>query len=140
VGLVLTDQGPKVLEFNVRLGDPETQAILPRMSSDLLDVLEGANPEWSDITTVNVVLAARGYPTDPQKGDEIKGINGGVGDDVLIFHAGTVAEGKKLFVNGGRVLNVVGMGLTIDSARDTAYEAADRIRWPGVQYRRDIAG
>ena len=139
-GLVLTGEGPKVLEFNVRLGDPETQAVLPRMRSDLVDVLEGAEPEWSDVCTVNVVLAAQGYPTAPQRGDEIKGLNGGLGEDVLVFHAGTAAEGRKLFVDGGRVLNVVGIGDTIDLARDRAYEAAERITWPGIEYRRDIAG
>lgn len=139
-GLVLTEEGPKVLEFNVRLGDPETQAVLPRMSSDFLDVLEGREPQWSDRCTVNVVLAARGYPTAPQKGDEIKGLNGGLGEDVIVFHAGTAAEGRKLFVNGGRVLNVVGVGDTIDMARDRAYEAAERISWPGMEFRRDIAG
>ncbi|MGH3651288.1 MAG: phosphoribosylamine--glycine ligase [Acidimicrobiia bacterium] len=139
-GLVLTEQGPKVLEFNVRLGDPETQAVLPRMTSDLVDVLEGERPEWSPLATVNVVLAARGYPTAPEKGAEIKGLNGGLPSDVLVFQAGTVAEGKKLFVDGGRVLNVVGKGETIDQARDRAYEAAEKITWPGVQYRRDIAG
>jgi phosphoribosylamine--glycine ligase len=138
-GLVLTESGPKVLEFNVRLGDPETQAILPRMSSDLVDVLEGQEPMWSDHFTVNVVLAAHGYPTAPEKGDEIRGLNGGLGEDVIVFHAGTVAEGGKLFVNGGRVLNVVGVGDTIDMARDRAYEAAEKITWPGVEYRRDIA-
>lgn len=137
-GLVLTDEGPKVLEFNVRLGDPECQAVLPRMTSDLVDVLEGATPEWTDVSTVNVVMAAHGYPTAPEKGDEIRGLNGDF-DDVIVFHAGTVAEGRKLFVNGGRVLNVVGMGPTVDSARDRAYAAVERISWPGVQYRRDIA-
>jgi phosphoribosylamine--glycine ligase len=139
-GLVLTEQGPKVLEFNVRLGDPETQAVLPRMTSDLVDVLEGARPEWSQLATVNVVLAARGYPTAPERGAEIKGFNGGLPGDVLVFQAGTVAEGKKLFVDGGRVLNVVGKGETIDQARERAYQAAEKITWPGVQYRRDIAG
>ena len=139
-GLVLTDEGPKVLEFNVRLGDPETQAVLPRMTGDLIDVLEGAAPQWSNLCTVNVVMAARGYPTAPQKGDEIKGLNGGLGEDVIVYHAGTVSEGKKLFVNGGRILNVVGLGDTIDMARDRAYGAAERITWPGVEFRRDIAG
>lgn len=138
-GLVLTDEGPKVLEFNVRLGDPETQAVLPRMTNDLLDVLEGASPKWSDMATVNVVLAARGYPTAPEMGDEIRGINGSQGEGVIVFHAGTAAEGKKVFVNGGRVLNVVGTGASIDEARDRAYAAAERITWPGVQFRRDIA-
>jgi phosphoribosylamine--glycine ligase len=138
-GLVLTAAGPRVLEFNVRLGDPEGQAVLPRLSNDLIDVLEGAEPQWSDICAVNVVLAARGYPTAPEKGAEIEGLDGGLPDDVMVFHAGTAAEGEKLFVNGGRVLSVVGTGPTVDVARDRAYAAAERIRWPGVQYRRDIA-
>ncbi len=138
-GLVLTEEGPKVLEFNVRLGDPETQAIMPRLSNDLLDVLEGATPEWSDLCTVNVVLAARGYPTSPEKGAEIRGLDGRLGEDVHVFHAGTVAEGKKLFVDGGRVASVVGVGEDMDMARDRAYEAVGRISWPGMQYRSDIA-
>lgn len=138
VGLVLTIDGPKVLEFNVRLGDPETQAVLPRMESDFVDVLEGATPFWSDLAAVNVVLAAKGYPTAPEKGAVIKGLNK-VPDDVIIFHAGTVREGKKTLVNGGRVLSVVGTGASVDEARDSAYEAADSIGWPGVQIRTDIA-
>lgn len=139
-GLVLTDDGPKVLEFNVRLGDPEAQAVLPRMSSDLVEVLEGAEPRWSDHCTVNVVLAARGYPTAPEKGAEIRGLDDRLGEDVIVFHAGTAVEGRKLFVDGGRVLSVVGVGGDLDMARDRAYEATERITWPGVQYRRDIAG
>jgi phosphoribosylamine--glycine ligase len=138
-GMVLTEDGPKVLEFNVRLGDPETQAIIPRLGNDLIDVLEGAEPEWATRSTVNVVLAARGYPTSPEKGAEIRGLDGRLGDDVIVFHAGTVAEGKKVFVDGGRVLGVVGVGEDVDMARDRAYEAAERISWPGMQYRRDIA-
>jgi phosphoribosylamine--glycine ligase len=138
-GLVLTNDGPKVLEFNVRLGDPETQAILPRMNSDLLDVLEGSEPIWANRFTVNVVLAAEGYPTHPQKGAEIRGLDGRLGEDVIVFHAGTVAEGKKVFVDGGRVLNIVGIGDDLDMARDRAYEAAEKITWPEMQYRRDIA-
>lgn len=138
-GLVLTDDGPRVLEFNVRLGDPETQAVLPRMTSDLVDVLEGATPTWSDDCTVNVVLAAQGYPTNPEKGARIKGLDRDLGEDVVVFHAGTLGEGKKIFVDGGRVLSVVGVGDDLDMARDRAYEAAGEIRWPGMQYRRDIA-
>jgi phosphoribosylamine---glycine ligase len=138
-GMVLTEEGPKVLEFNVRLGDPETQAIIPRLGNDLIDVLEGAEPEWTNHSTVNVVLAARGYPTSPEKGAEIRGLDGRLGEDVIVFHAGTVAEGKKVFVDGGRVLGVVGVGEDVDMARDRAYEAAERISWPGMQYRRDIA-
>ena len=136
-GLVLTAEGPKILEYNVRLGDPETQAVLPRMKSDLVDVLEGATPEWSDMATVNVVLAAKGYPDSPEKGAVIKGL-ANIPEDVLVFHAGTAREGKKLLVNGGRVLNLVGMGMTVDEARDKAYTAAEMIRWPGKQFRTDI--
>jgi phosphoribosylamine--glycine ligase len=137
-GLVLTAEGIKVLEFNVRLGDPETQAVLPRMSNDLVDVLDGATPEWSDIATVNVVLAAKGYPTAPEKGATIKGL-ANVADDVLVFHAGTARDGKRLLVDGGRVLSVVGIGPDLPSARDNAYTAAEGIRWPGMQMRTDIA-
>ena len=137
-GLVLTDTGPKVLEFNVRLGDPECQAILPRMKSDLVDVLEGASPEWSEMATVNVVLAAKGYPKAPETGAVIKGLNR-VPDDVIVFHAGTKRDGNKLLANGGRVLNLVGTGATVDQARDRAYEAVEAVRWPGVEFRTDIA-
>lgn len=138
-GLVLTDSGPKVLEFNVRLGDPETQAVLPRMTSDLVDVLEGATPEWSNMATVNVVMAARGYPTAPEKGAVIKGLDR-VPDDVIVFHAGTKRENGKLLVNGGRVLNLVGTGPSVGVAREAAYEAVERVAWPGVEFRSDIAG
>jgi phosphoribosylamine--glycine ligase len=137
-GLVLTDDGPKVLEFNVRLGDPECQAVLPRMTSDLVDVLEGASPEWMDMATVNVVLAAKGYPTAPEKGAVIKGLDR-VPDDVIVFHAGTKRDGSKLLVNGGRVLNLVGTGSTIGEARAKAYTAAETVAWPGVEFRTDIA-
>ncbi len=137
-GLVLTSDGPKVLEFNVRLGDPETQAVLPRLETDLVDVLEGAEPTWSDEATVNVVLAAKGYPTEPEKGGEIKGLSN-VSDDVLVFHAGTVRDGQKLLVNGGRVLNVVGRGPDVAAARTAVYDALGSISWPGMQHRTDIA-
>ncbi len=138
-GLALTSNGPQVIEFNVRLGDPEAQAILPRMTADLVDVLEGATPEWSDTAAVNVVLAAKGYPTAPEKGAVISGV-GSVPSDVITFHAGTRREGKRLLVDGGRVLNLVGTGATIVEARTRAYEAAKRVGWPGVQFRTDIAG
>lgn len=137
-GLVLTEEGPKVLEFNVRLGDPETQAVLPRMTSDLVDVLEGAEPTWSAQCTVNVVLAAAGYPIDPEKGARIQGLEH-LDDDVLVFHAGTRADGGNVMVDGGRVLNVVGTGESITVARDRAYAAVEGISWPGMQYREDIA-
>jgi phosphoribosylamine--glycine ligase len=137
-GLALTSEGPKVLEFNVRLGDPETQAIMPRLESDLVDLLEGKTPEWSDTATVNVVLAAEGYPEAPRAGSIIGGL-GDVPDGVHVFHAGTKREGKKLVVDGGRVLSLVGVGATLDEARDRAYAAADAVGWAGVQFRTDIA-
>ena len=136
-GLVLTDRGPRVLEFNVRLGDPETQAVLPRMKTDFIDVLEGATPTWSNIATVNVVLAAQGYPTAPGTGEVINGLDR-VPDDVLVFHAATKRDGKHLVVDGGRVLNVVGKGSSVALARERAYAAAAEIRWPGMQIRTDI--
>ncbi len=138
-GLVLTSDGPKVLEFNVRLGDPECQAVLPRMKSDLVDVLEGAVPEWSELATVNLVLAAAGYPTAPERGAVINGLSD-VPEDVIVFHAGSKKEGKRVVVNGGRVLNLVGTGASVAEARDRAYAAAERVTWPGAQFRSDIAG
>jgi phosphoribosylamine--glycine ligase len=137
-GLVLTAAGPQVLEFNVRLGDPETQVVLPRLESDLIDVLEGATPVWSDSATVNVVLAARGYPEAPERGDLIKGLDL-VPEDVLVFHGGTKRNDKRLSVDGGRVLNLVGVGPSIADARSRAYEAVSVVRWPGMQFRSDIA-
>lgn len=137
-GLALTEDGPKVLEFNVRLGDPETQAVLPRMRTDLIDVLEGATPEWEDTAAVNVVLAAPGYPEAPASGAVINGVDQ-VPDDVLVFHAGTRREGKRLLVNGGRVLNLVGTGSTLAQARGRAYQAVETIGWKGMQFRTDIA-
>jgi phosphoribosylamine---glycine ligase len=136
-GLVLTPEGPRVLEFNVRLGDPETQAVLPRLTTDLVDVLEGAEPAWSDSSAVNVVLAAEGYPEAPVTGEAIRGVTD-VPHDVHLFHAGTRREGKHLLVAGGRVLDVVGVGPTLEQARARAYEAVGAINWPGMQFRSDI--
>ncbi len=136
-GLVLTVDGPKVLEFNVRLGDPETQAVLPRLETDIIEVLEGAAPTWSEEATVNVVLAASGYPESPVGGDSIKGLDS-VPEDVLVFHSGTKRDGKRLLVDGGRVLNLVGTGTTVEQARNRAYEATSAVSWPGMQYRSDI--
>jgi len=136
-GLVLTRDGPKVLEFNVRLGDPETQAILPRMTSDLVDVLEGATPTWSESSSVNVVLAAEGYPEAPVKGATVKGLES-IPEDVLVFHAGTAADGKRIVVDGGRVLNLVGLGPNLQTARERAYAAVAGVTWPGIRYRTDI--
>ncbi len=143
-GLVLTEDGLRVLEFNVRLGDPETQVILPRLETDLVDMMEGAldgrltEPRWSARAAVEVVLAAEGYPESPVKGAVIPGLDG-LGDDILVFHAGTAREGSRTVVNGGRALNVVGLGDTVKGARARAYAAVDRVAWNGARYRTDIA-
>lgn len=148
VGLMLTAAGPMVLEFNCRLGDPETQVVLPRLESDLLVLLAGAASgslpdmlSWSDQTAVDVVLASEGYPESPIKGRTIQGVDAATAlDDVLVFHAGTRSEGGSLVTSGGRVLNVVGVGADQATARKRAYEAASSITFDGKQSRSDIAG
>jgi phosphoribosylamine---glycine ligase len=147
-GLMLTADGPKVLEFNVRFGDPETQAILPRLRSDLLDLLEAATIpgglraaelEWAPDTAVTVVLASRGYPESASAGDVITGLDG-VRPDVYVTHAGTARGGDGAVVTaGGRVLSVTALGADAPAARASAYAAADVIAFEGKQLRRDIA-
>ncbi|MDH3194654.1 MAG: phosphoribosylamine--glycine ligase [Acidimicrobiia bacterium] len=146
VGYVLTAKGPSVLEFNCRLGDPETQVVLARMQTDLVDLIDaaldgrvnGVSLEWSEMAAVNVVLAADGYPDNPVKGTLLKRLS--VPDDVTLFHAGTATnEDGGVIAAGGRVLNVVALGRSVDEARTLCYEAVDTIRWPGMQYRSDIA-
>lgn len=144
-GLILTSDGPQVLEFNCRLGDPETQVVLPRLETDLVDLIEAGvtgslgsvSCEWSPTAVVNVVLAAPGYPDQRQSGEAIH--LPPLDDGELIFHAGTTLEGKRLLTSGGRVLNAVGLGANRDEARRRAYRLADRIRFSGKQYRTDIA-
>ena len=147
-GLMITEDGPKVLEFNCRFGDPETQAVLPRLRSDLLDLLDrstrvgglaGVAPEWSPDWAVTVVLASRGYPESSSKGDEIAGLGTIDRLDTEIFHAGTAEAGGKFVTAGGRVLNVTGIGSSPGEARDRAYDAAEKIQFDGKQMRRDIA-
>ena len=146
-GLMLdTDGEPKVLEYNARFGDPETQAVLPRLRSDLLELLEasarpgglaGVEPEWSDDWAVTVVLASRGYPESSSSGDPIAGLDDVEGAEV--FHAGTAERDGEIVTAGGRVLGVTGLGSTPGEARDRAYAAAERIRFDGRQLRSDIA-
>lgn len=144
-GLVLTDHGPQVLEFNCRLGDPETQVVLPRMDSDLVDLIEagldsklaGIECSWNSDAVVSVVLATTGYPESPRSGDLIKLPQ--AGERELIFHAGTALVDGRLVTSGGRVVSAVGLGDDLDDARKRAYELADRITFAGKQYRGDIA-
>lgn len=145
VGLMLTSDGPKVLEFNCRLGDPEAEVLMPRITSDLLAVLNAASNEgltghgvtWSNRAAVDVVLAAPGYPESPVKGLRITGLD--PIENILVFHAGTREAGGRLVSSGGRVLNIVGLGDDIGEARDNAYAAAQHIDFKGKQFRTDIA-
>jgi phosphoribosylamine--glycine ligase len=146
-GLMITAQGPKVIEFNVRFGDPETQAILPRLETDLLPLLKACADEnladtelkLSEQSAVTVVLAAKGYPENPQKGGEIRGLDRLASmEGVIVTHAGTKREGQKFLADGGRVLNVTGLGATREEARTRAYAAIDQIDWADGYCRRDI--
>jgi len=146
-GLMLTEDGPKLIEYNVRFGDPETQALLPRLKSDLLPALIAARDgvlgdfdlRWREEAAVCVVLAARGYPETPLRGTEIRGLDR-AGDDpgVTLFHAGTRRDGDRLLADGGRVLSVTALGADVLEAQRRAYAAIDRIDWPEGFCRRDI--
>lgn len=147
-GLMLTPDGPRVLEFNCRWGDPETQVLVRRLESDLLDLLEAcatkmlsacAEPEWSAKAAVCVILASGGYPGNYTKGCPISGIeNAESNRDIVVFHAGTKTAEDKLITNGGRVLGVTATGVDVSAARATAYAAADKIHFDNVQRRNDI--
>lgn len=152
-GIMVTKDGPKVLEFNTRFGDPETQAIIPRLKSDLVEAmeraidakLEGYRLEWDERPCVSVVVASGGYPGDYEKGVEISGVDLAAAEkNVIVFHAGTKAgkratDGSSTFITtGGRVLNVTALGSDIKSAIDNCYKAIDKIRFDGMHYRRDI--
>jgi phosphoribosylamine---glycine ligase len=146
-GLMLTDAGPRVLEFNCRFGDPETQALLPRLEGDLLSVLASAAGGALDTgglatsvdAAVSVVLAADGYPDVPQTGTAIEGIADAEALGALVFHAGTALRNERLVSAGGRVLNVTAVGPTVAAARERAYEAVERIHLEGAHYRTDVA-
>jgi phosphoribosylamine---glycine ligase len=146
-GLMLTEDGPRVLEFNCRFGDPEAQAILPRLEGDLLEALSGVAAgslagvglAAGDEAAVTVVLAAAGYPDAPSSGDPIHGIAAAELEGALVFHAGTAVRDESLVSAGGRVLGVTALGDSVAEARDRAYLGVERIELPGVQYRHDIA-
>ncbi len=147
-GVMITKDGPKTLEFNVRFGDPETQAILPRLKSDLVEVMAAAAEQklnriraldWDNRACVCVVCAAGGYPGDYAKDKEISGLDtAGAMQDVVVFHAGTKLENTKIVTSGGRVLGVTGRGNTIKEAINTTYQAVDKINFEGMHYRKDI--
>lgn len=149
VGLMLTDEGPKILEYNVRFGDPETQVLMPRLEGDWLDLLHrcatgrlsGEPLRWKEHAAVCVVMAAEGYPGAYPKGRTIDGLEDAESmENVVVFHAGTTA-GKRgeIATSGGRVLGVTALGTDLGAARATAYRAVDRIRWEGEHHRTDVA-
>lgn len=146
-GLMLTPDGPKVLEYNCRFGDPETQVIMPRLQSDLLPILLGTarvpgyelaaqECKWTDEAAVVVVMAAYGYPAEVRKGDAISGLE--AAKDAMVFHAGTTAHGGEIVTSGGRVLGVAALGKDFQAARANAYAAVDKISFAGAHFRRDI--
>jgi phosphoribosylamine--glycine ligase len=145
-GLMLTEAGPRVLEFNCRFGDPETQSILPRLEGDLLGALWEAS--GGDLQTellagesaaVTVVLAGRDYPEQADSGTQISGIEAAEAGGALVFHAGTALRDGRVVTSGGRILNVTGLGDDVSAARTAAYEAVDLISFEGMRYRTDIA-
>jgi phosphoribosylamine--glycine ligase len=146
-GLMLTKDGPRVLEFNCRFGDPETQVLMPRLKTDLLDLLEATiteqldaiNTEWDTRSAVCIVMASGGYPGDYETGKTIAGLeNVDQIDEVKVFHAGTRRHGDRILTSGGRVLGVTAVGDTLLAARKRAYEAVDKIKFDGSYFRRDI--
>jgi phosphoribosylamine--glycine ligase len=146
-GLMITTQGPKLIEYNTRFGDPECEVLMPRLKSDILPallaacdgVLDTVDLRWRDEAALTVVLAAKGYPAKPETGSVIRGVEKAEElDEVLVFHAGTKLSNGDLVANGGRVLNVVALGKTVGEAQARAYQAVDRIDWPEGFCRRDI--
>lgn len=146
-GLMLTPDGPRVLEFNCRFGDPETQALLPLVESDLLELLAAAargdladaTAALSGASAATVVVAAGGYPAEGDRGSEIRGVDAAEASGALVFHAGTALHGERLVTNGGRIFAVSGVGPTVDDARELAYRGVDSIVFDGMRYRSDIA-
>ena len=147
VGLMITEDGPKVLEYNCRFGDPETQPLMMRLDADLVDLIESslggnlseAPLQWKEGASMCVILASGGYPKEYEKGKKITGLDeAGNMDDVMVFHSGTRREDDGWLTNGGRVLGVTALGRDINSARDRAYGAVGRIRFEGMHFRKDI--
>ncbi|HHW03034.1 MAG TPA: phosphoribosylamine--glycine ligase [Thermoanaerobacterales bacterium] len=145
-GLMLTEKGPRVLEYNCRFGDPETQVVLPRLKTDIVDIMEACidgtlekmRIEWKDEKAVCVVLASGGYPGPYEKGKVIEGLSEAEDEETVVFHAGTEVKDGKIVTSGGRVLGVTALGESVEQARLKAYSAVSRIKFEGMHYRKDI--
>ena len=145
-GLMLTPKGPKVIEYNCRFGDPETQVVLPRLKTDIMDIFEAINNEtlsdldieWDDRACTCVIMASGGYPKSYPKGIEIYGLTDGQLDGVTVYHAGTKRDGDKLVTSGGRVLGVTALGESIEDALEKSYAGVEKIKFDGAHYRKDI--
>lgn len=145
-GLMMTEDGPKVVEYNARFGDPEAQVVLPRLETDLLDIIEACidgtlhtlEIKWKNQAAICVILASGGYPGSYEKGKEITGLENVDKNATIVFHAGTKKEGNKVITSGGRVLGITSIGETIEEARDTAYQEVEKINFAGKQFRTDI--
>lgn len=145
-GLMLTPKGPKVIEYNCRFGDPETQVVLPRLKTDIMDIFEAINNEtlsdldieWDDRACTCVIMASGGYPKSYPKGIEINGLIDGQLDGVTVYHAGTKRDGDKLVTSGGRVLGVTALGESIEDALAKSYAGVEKIKFDGAHYRKDI--
>lgn len=145
-GLMITPKGPKVIEYNCRFGDPETQVVLPRLKTDIMDIFEAINNEtlsdldieWSDEACTCVIMASGGYPKSYPKGIEIKGLTEGQLDGVTVYHAGTAIADGKLVTSGGRVLGVTALGDTLEKALEKSYNAVEKINFENAHYRKDI--
>lgn len=145
-GLMITPKGPKVIEYNCRFGDPETQVVLPRLKTDIVDIFEAIDNEtlsdldveWSDNACTCVIMASGGYPKSYPKGIEITGLSNGQLDGVTVYHAGTKLQDNKLVTSGGRVLGVTALGDTLENALKKSYDAVEKIHFEGAHYRRDI--
>lgn len=145
-GLMITPKGPKVIEYNCRFGDPETQVVLPRLKTDIMDIFEAINKqtlsdldiEWSDGASACVIMASGGYPKSYPKGIEITGLTDGQLDGVTVYHAGTAVKDGKLVTSGGRVLGVTALGNTLEEALEKSYDAVNQIHFENAHYRKDI--
>ena len=145
-GLMITPKGPKVIEYNCRFGDPETQVVLPRLKTDIVFIVEAIvneslsdlDVEWSDVACACVIMASGGYPKSYPKGIEITGLSNGQLDGVTVYHAGTKLQDNKLVTSGGRVLGVTALGDTLENALKKSYDAVEKIHFEGAHYRRDI--